>query len=188
MPSALIFGHSQSGGMGLDLEAALKARGWAVKRSTQVGANDAKLVALVPSVADAAAEADRVYLFGGGNSESPSVDDLRALVAALGAGKTTLILPPVNVDDPSRAEMVRAKNAGNAAGLQDRVPVLAVEGPASSFQPDKIHMRPGCPESVGLAGRLMQDLDRKPFPTWLLWAAGGVVVVGLIGILASRKE
>lgn len=188
MPSALIFGHSQSGGMGLDLEAALKARKWSVKRSTNVGANDAKLVGLVPTVADAAAEADRIYLYGGGNSEKPSVDDLRALVVALGAGKLTLILPPVNVDDPSRADMVRAKNAGNAAGLRELVPVLAVEGPSSSFQPDGIHMRPGCPESAGLAARLMQDLDRKPFPKWLLWALGGVVVVGLVGIIASRKE
>jgi len=188
VPQALIFGHSQSGGMGLDLEAALKARGWAVKRSTIVGANDAKLVSLVPEVADYAASADRVFLYGGGNSESPSVDDLRALVVALGAGKTVLVLPPVNVDDPNRAEMVRAKNAGNAAALHELVPVYAVEGPSSSFQADKIHMRPGCPESVGLASKIVQELDRKLTPTWLPWAVGGAAVLVLVLILSRAKK
>lgn len=178
MPSALIYGHSQSGGMGLDLEKALRKRGWKVSRTTRVGWNDGKLLVNVDDVQVQADAADRVYLYGGGNSDKPSVKPLRELVQALGAAKTVLILPPVNTDrDADDVAAQRLKNKGNADGLADLVPVVQVEASGDNFWGDKIHMRPGSPQSLAVADQLVQPLA----------AGGGVpvaLVAGLVGLAA----
>ena len=185
MPSALIYGHSQSGGMGLDLDKALRKRGWKVSRTTRVGWNDGKLLANLDDVEAEAAAASRVYLYGGGNSDKPSVKQLRELVQALGPSKTVLILPPVNLDrDADDVAAQRAKNKGNADGLADLVPVFQLEAAGSNFWPDKIHMRPGSPTSLAAAEQLVQPLEPS---------AGGAApflvaaVLGVAALLVVRR-
>lgn len=173
----LIFGHSQSGGMGLDLERMLRGLGYDVTRKTVNGANDRALRLQVPS-----GPWDRVYLYAGGNSDSPSVEDIRSLIGFFGGNRTVVILPPTNTGDAVRLSMMRAKNAGNAAGLRGLVRVYAIEAGPHEFGPDGIHMRPGAPSSVALATRIVAETGQ---PGKIPADASGWLVGGLLALSAA---
>lgn len=177
----LIYGHSQSEGMGLDVERLLKQAGFSVTRVTKRGYNDRRLVRDVPTLP--AGPWDRVILYAGGNSDTPSVGAIRELIGAFGADRTVVVLPPVNVDNPERVNIGRAKNAGNVAGISDLVRVYAIEADQRSFYPDKIHMKPGCPPSKELAGRIVSDVSSAG---GLAPGAGGAV--GSVGAAAARSK
>jgi hypothetical protein len=149
---ALIYGHSQSGGMGLDLEKGLKKAGVAVKRITNVGYNDAKLLKAAPAQVDA----DFVFLYAGGNSDTADPEAIRKLVDHFGKQRTFVVLGPVSTAH-AKGDLWRERNKGNVEGLKGYVPVYSVEAEAKEFWPDKLHMKPGAPTSVKLAQQILAD-------------------------------
>ncbi len=153
---AFIYGHSQTGGMGLDAEKALKKAGYAVERITRVGYGDGKLLKEAPST-----DADLVVLFAGGNTDTANPTAIRSLVDHFGQGRTLVVLSPV-CSAYAKADALRARNAGNVAGLGTYVRVYSVEAGPEEFQPDKIHMKAGSPSSTKLAQRIVADLQAKP--------------------------
>lgn len=184
---ALLYGHSQTGGMGIDLSAALQARGWKVKRVVHNGADDGELLALLPAVGDLAGF-DRVWLYGGGNSDAPTVASLKKLVQALGAKRTVLILPPINVDrDPAKLAAQTAKNTGNQAGLESLVPVVQNRANASEFSADSIHMRAGSAASKAAAQEAIAAASGSSGAGWAL-AAIGAAALGYAVWRAGRRK
>jgi hypothetical protein len=172
--------------MGDDLVAALQARGYTVDRLGLQGRNDAQLLDQSDQLDDLS-RYDRVFLYAGGNSDLPSVPDLRALIDHFGASRTVVILPPVNVDrPPAKVAAQRAKNAANAAGIIDLVPVYGIELPGSNFKSDSIHLRPGTPAGRDyVAGILATTLDGAS-GSWVGWAVGGLAL-GLGAAWLSRR-
>jgi len=158
---ALIYGHSQSGGMGLDLEKALKKAGFAVTRATRVGKNDKWLLANVKDVP--AGTYDRVFLYLGGNSDNPTPTEILSLVDVFGADRTVVILPPVNRERTKKGgdeaiAALRAKNMGNFKAIGDSVRTYMIEGGNADFEPDQIHMKPGSKVSKPLAQKILEDM------------------------------
>ena len=141
--------------------AELKTRGYTVKRVGLQGRNDKQLLAEVGTLGDVS-DADKVYLYCGGNSSKPTVADIRKLIEYFGADRTTVILPPVNLDrDTADVVKLQAKNTSNKAGIQDLVPVYTVAGHAADFKPDTYHMKAGT--AVGKAF-VKSILDGAPAP------------------------
>ena len=187
MKSAAIYGHSQSGGMGLALQKLLQGRGVAVSRVTKVGATDKRLLDEIGDVLDDARAADVVFLYAGGNTDNPSVPTLKKLLAALGPRKTVVILPPINTDRESdRLTVLRARNAANAAGLDGLAPVLQVEAPAGQFWPDGIHLRPDSEVAKAEAQRAIDAASNRGAAPWVVAAGAGVVGLGLLYWWRSR--
>ena len=154
---ALIYGHSQSGGMGLDLEKGLKKAGVSVKRITNVGYNDVKLLKAAPAQVDA----DFVFLYAGGNSDKAEPEAIRKLVDHFGKQRTFVVLGPVSTAH-AKGDLWRERNKGNVEGLKGYVPVYSVEAGAKEFWPDKLHMKPGAPTSVKLAQQILADAKIGP--------------------------
>lgn len=183
----LIYGHSQSGGMGLDFQKLLKSAGHQVTRVTEVGWNDDKLKGGIPKLTGDPGQYDLVYYFGGGNSDSPSADTLKQIVDMLGGkNKVTVILPPYNdskvpaniMDDPT------TKGYINQKALEDvGVRVFRQAFPASDFWPDKIHLRPYSKSSANFASMVLFDKPAK-FP---YIAASICASMVLAAVLVSRK-
>lgn len=178
---ALVYGHSQSGGMGLDLVSALKKVGYTVERITHIGYTDPKLLKAAPETVTA----DRVFLYAGGNTDNADPESIRKLVDHFGRERTVVVLGPINSDNP-KADLWRARNAGNVEGLKDYVRVYSVEASGKEFWPDKLHMKPGAPSSVKLAKQIVTDLTGTP-PSdsgtpWLLIAGAGLLLL----LLARR--
>lgn len=162
---ALIYGHSQSGGMGLDLEKALKKAGFAVTRATRVGKNDKWLLAHVKEVP--AGPYDQVFLYVGGNSDNPTSNEIMGLVNTFGADRTVAILPPVNRERSKKGgdeaiAALRAKNMGNFKAIGNSVRTYMTEGGNADFEPDQIHMRPGSTPSKDLAQKILNNLGIGP--------------------------
>lgn len=177
---ALIYGHSQSGGMGLDVEKLLKQKGFTVVRETKVGYTDRRLVSYLPNVPSG--PYDRVYLYVGGNSDVPDVKNIRALIEHFGASRTVVVLGPVNLDHAERAPTLQARNAGNRAGVADLVRVYDLQAGQSAFWPDKLHVKPGVPESKRLAEQIVAETltggSLSPAPSGdngAVWAAASVL-------------
>jgi hypothetical protein len=194
---ALIFGHSQSGGMGLDMVAALKGLGFDVKRKTHNGANDAALIKDLPDLGDPA-QYDRVFLYAGGNSDNPTVDQIKQLVNHFGVSKTVVILPPVNVGrKPDKVEAQRAKNKGNFDGLQGFVPVYSIEADYADFtsNTDHVHLRAGSKPSVDLVAKVLTDLGLSKggalatsSATKTVLIIGGAVLIAIVLALMTRAR
>ena len=196
---ALIFGHSQSGGMGLDMVAALKGLGFAVTRKTHNGANDAALIKYLPEVGDPV-QYDRVFLYAGGNSDDPTVDQIKQLVNHFGADRTAVILPPVNVGrKPDKVEAQRAKNKGNFDGLQGFVPVYSIEADYANFtsNTDHVHLRAGSKPSVDLVAKVLADLGlskggalatSSSGTTKAVLIIGGAVLIAVVLALMTRAR
>ena len=192
---ALVFGHSQSGGMGLDMVAALKKLGFDVKRKTHNGANDAALLKDLPDLGDPA-QYDRVFLYAGGNSDDPTVDQIKKLVDTFGASKTVVILPPVNVGrDPAKVEAQRAKNKGNFDGLQGYVPVYSIEADYADFtsNTDHVHLRAGSKPSVDLVAKVLGDIGLSggalaPSGAKAALIIGGAVLIAIVLALMTRAR
>ena len=90
---ALIFGDSQSGATGREVERLLKQRGAFVKRVTKSGRSTKKLVGIAKSHLEP--NWDEVYLFAGGNDGSVQEADLRALLSFFStAGRVVYAGPP----------------------------------------------------------------------------------------------
>lgn len=196
---ALVFGHSQSGGMGLDMVAALKALGFDVKRKTHNGANDKALIADLPELGDPA-QYDRVFLYAGGNSDDPTVDQIKALVNHFGAAKTVVILPPVNTGrDPAKVAAQRAKNKGNYDGLLGFVPVYSIEADYADFtsNTDHVHLRAGSKPSKDLVATVLGDLGlasggaivpSTSSTTKAVLIVGGAVLIAVLLALVTRSR
>jgi hypothetical protein len=190
---ALIYGHSQSGGMGLDLEKALKKVGFSVTRSTHVGRNDKWLLAHVKEVP--AGPYDRVFLYVGGNSDNPTPTEIMGLVNTFGADRTVAILPPVNHERTKKGgdEAIvdlRAKNMGNFKAIGDSVRTYMTEGGNADFEPDQIHMRPGSSPSKSLAQKILEDMGAvaataQTSPSTTGASASLTVGVGVVLVLAA---
>lgn len=179
--NVLIYGHSQSGGMGLDLVSALKAAGHRVERVTHIGYTDPKLLQEAPT-----STADRVVLYAGGNTDKADPESIRKLVDHFGRERTVVVLGPINSDNP-KADLWRARNAGNVEGLKEYVRVYSVEASGKEFWPDKLHMKPKAPSSVQLAKQIVTDLTGSPPPAdsgtfWPLIAGAGLLLL----LLARR--
>lgn len=154
---ALVFGHSQSGGMGLDLVAALKKREWQVVRSTHNGFSDYKLLNFIPDLGDLS-QIDRTYLFAGANNPHPTPETILKMVKLLGgAERVTVILPPYNEAKESPTVMADQTTKGwvNSQALKAAgVPVYRVLAPAKEFS-DGIHLRRGSATSKELAEQIV---------------------------------
>lgn len=175
--NVLIYGHSQSGGMGLDLVSALKKAGHSVERVTRIGYTDPKLLQEAPTSA-----ADRVVLYAGGNTDKADPESIRKLIDHFGKERTVVVLGPVNADNP-KADLWRARNAGNVEGLKDHVRVYSVEASGKEFWPDKLHMKPKAPSSVQLAKQIVTDLTGKIPPDdtpVLLYVGAGLLLFLLL--------
>ena len=189
---ALVYGHSQSGGMGLDLEKALKKAGYSVTRVTKVGWNDAKLVQYLPELP--AGPYDRVFLYVGGNSDAPTPTAIGQLVQAFD-GKAVVILPPVNTERTKKggAEATAAlvaKNEGNRAALAGKVRVYTFSGGLSDFEPDQIHMRPGSAASKAAAQAIVGDLQAPAVKAGfdpVLFVGLGLIAAVALALWARRR-
>ena len=194
---ALVFGHSQSGGMGLDMVAALKGLGFAVTRKTHNGANDAALIKDLPDLGDPS-QFDRVFLYAGGNSDDPTVGQIKQLVDHFGAAKTVVILPPVNVGrDPAKVAAQRAKNKGNFDGLQGYVPVYSIEAEYADFtsNTDHVHLRAGSKPSKDLVSQILSDVGLTAGGSMALSSTaktaliiGGAMLIAILLALANRAR
>lgn len=153
---ALIYGHSQAGGLGLGLKSALTSLGYEVNLVVKSGANDDVLLSGIKNVGDPN-EYDKVYLFVGGNwPKVPKVDAISSMVNFFGPKKTAVILPPTNTDE-NEVAAEGTRNKKNKDGIIQKfggiVKVYIPYGKTEEFT-DGIHMRNG---SAG-SKRLIQDL------------------------------
>jgi len=89
MAKILIYGDSQSGRTGLELQKLLKAQGHIVTRKTNSGKSTDWLSKHVPN-----GQSDKVYLFSGGNDGSVQADALRALLSAFANVKEVFYFGP----------------------------------------------------------------------------------------------
>lgn len=173
----LIYGHSQSGGMGLDFQKQLKKAGHTVDRVTKVGWNDAKLLSNIPSLGDVS-KYDGVYFFGGGNNDKPTPDTLLKIVDSLGGkDKVMVILPPYNDSKESPDVMTdpTTKGFANQKALENNgVTVFRRLFPSDAFWPDKIHLKPYTKFSSDFA---MEVLNSKHGSVNSDWATIGYLAV-----------
>ena len=179
---ALVYGHSQSGGMGLDLAKALAKAGIDVERVTHVGYTDKKLINARKDIKSG--PFDLVFLYAGGNSNKPTPNDIVELARTFPSARVSVVLPPVNVDrDAQAVAALREKNAGNKAGVSAAgLKVYTVEAHASDFWPDKIHMRPKSAASVELANKIVADATGSTGQAVL-----GFLLVGAVAFWAYKR-
>lgn len=137
MPTALIYGHSQSGGMGLDVQKLLSKAGWKVVRVTKVGWSDGQLGAGIPELTGSPGQYDRIFYYGGANpkaSKEATGNSILANVAKLGGpSKVTVVLAPYNDAKgrhPRRPDDARLALRAAAEGRwrQSLSPAAAVQG------------------------------------------------------------
>lgn len=192
MPSALLYGHSQTGGMGIDQEKALKSAGFTTSRVVHNGKNDAALLALTSDLTEKQANADRVFLYAGGNSDASTVPEITALIDYFGPERVTVILPPVNQGrDDDKIAAQRAKNAANVEGLAlqsdtRNVRVYSIEAPYDQFSSntDHVHLAAGSQASKDFAQRVIDEMDGGMNGAILLVAA---LVFGAVWLAWLRK-
>lgn len=179
---ALVYGHSQSGGMGLDLVKQLRAAGIETQRVTHVGYTDKKLIAARADVTGG--PFDVVVLYAGGNSSKPTPADIIELARSFPSARVSVVLPPVNTDRESSAvAALRDKVAGNKAGAEQAgLKVYTVEAGGSQFWPDKVHMRPGAAASVQLAKTIVGDVTGSNQRAVL-----GALVIGAVVLWAVKR-
>lgn len=178
MPAALLYGHSQTGGMGLDMRNALRAAGFDVTIDVNNGKADPWLLANLPNLGDLG-QYSRVVAYLGGNTDTGNGPQIVQIAQSLGGpDKVAVVLPPINVDDPpSPAKM--ARNAVHVEALQSAgFRVYMVQAPGSSFW-DGVHLNHGTVASMDLAKQIMADW--KVGAPWWVWAIGVGVVMGGIG-------
>lgn len=100
---ALIYGHSQAGGIGLGLKAALKSKGYDVNLVIKNGANDSRLIREIGDVGDPKSY-DLVFLFVGGNGPYvPNPEKIATIINFFDPSKTSIVLPPLNLDAIDKA-------------------------------------------------------------------------------------
>ena len=169
MPRALLYGHSQTGGMGLDMRQALQAAGFDVTLSVHNGKADPWLLDHLPELGDLGAY-KRVVAYLGGNADNADPQTIVALAQALGGpDKVAVVLPPINADKAPDAQKA-ARNAGHLQAPQGQgFRVYLVQAPGSDFW-DGIHLNPGTVASQALAEQIM--VDWKGGAPWWVWAIG----------------
>lgn len=147
---ALVYGHSQSGGMGLDFVKLLKKQGYDVERVTKVGWSDKQLQGGIPELTGNPSQYQRIVYFGGANPkqsrEATAATILHNAATLGGPSKVLVILAPYNrAKEP--ADLLTQKDTRGwlyeaelrKAGYQVYRPLF----PASVFWPDRIHVMPG---------------------------------------------
>lgn len=164
--------------MGLDLEKSLKSSGYSVERFTKVGWNDQKLLDWVENLGDSA-RFDKVFLYCGGNSQSPSVGTILNLVESLGGkDKVIAILPPQNTNSSEKA-------LANRDGLLNSgVSVFLWEFPSSDFWPDGIHLKPRSNSSLFAAQEILKKPESRFMSNLLLFSS---VLIGTIAVLRFTR-
>ena len=183
MPSALLYGHSQTGGMGLDMRAALQAAGFDVTLSVHNGKTDAWLLDHLPELGDLGPY-KRVVAYLGGNATAPDAATIVQLAQALGGpDKVAVVLPPLNADKAPDAEKAY-RNAAHVQALQGSgFRVYIVQAPGSDFW-DGVHLNPGSVASQALAEQVMADW--KAGAPWWAWALGIGLGLGAYGLWKRR--
>ena len=195
----LLYGHSQTYGMGADLQAALRAQGHDVTRIWHSGWRDPELLQAVYSLPSG--PWDRVYLYLGGNTTTPTTEALLGIVQHFGIDRSTVILPPVNADYTSYAPTRRRVNSAHADALQAlNVRTYQLETTGNFFQPDQVHLLAGSQPSIDLANRIAYEslaptALTRPSPdnsAVIGWSVGvGLAALGLVGlaiVLARRRR
>lgn len=188
--NVLLYGNSQSGGMGVAVEKALKKAGHTVKRVTRNGADDGDLLAYLTKLPDPA-QFDRTVLYAGGNSSKPDPTKIDKLVSYFGTGRTVVVLPPINLDhpDPVWRENRRATATANAAGLKSTSKVFLVEAPGKSFQTDHVHMLSTAPEAQAMALNIVNAMPSE-LGTPAIAANPktlGIVAVGVLAVVLWKS-
>ena len=165
--------------MGLDLEKSLKSLGYSVDRITKIGWNDSKLLNEVQNLGDVS-RFDKVFLYCGGNSSSPSVDTIESLVNALGGSeKVVVILPPQNSEASDKSKK-------NYDGLTAKSlsPMLWIF-PSSDFWPDGVHLKPGSKSSKLAASEVIEAT--RPAKKYGFLFFGSVVLGTVLLLRRSRR-
>lgn len=147
----LIYGHSQSYGMGIDLTHHLSKAGHKTNRVTKVGWSDLDLKKGIPELTGDPSQYDYIYYVAGANPKGMDKEKISKLilenVATLGGkNKVTVILAPYNdskepkdiLNDTSTRGYLYEKDL-RAAGVKVYRPLF----PSSIFEPDTIHVKAG---------------------------------------------
>lgn len=195
---ALVYGHSQSGGMGLDFVKLLKQQGYEVTRVTKSGWSDKQLQGGIPDLTGDPAQYDRVFYFGGANpkqSKEATTQTILENAAQLGGtGKVTVILAPYNQEkelpDVLSDRTTRGifyEEALRQAGYRVYRPLF----PASMFWGDRIHVKPYTAEGLEFAADAIAGRDSR-FTTStgpsLMLLVGGAVAAALVLALIMRRR
>lgn len=168
MPTALIYGHSQSGGMGLDVQKLLSKAGWKVVRVTKVGWSDGQLGAGIPELTGSPGQYDRIFYYGGANpkaSKEATGNSILANVAKLGGpSKVTVVLAPYNDAKEPAGILADQTTRGwhyeqqlKAAGVKVYRPLL----PSKAFWPDRVHVKPYTAEGLELAQAIIDGTPSR---------------------------
>lgn len=160
--TALLYGHSQTGGIGLALKRALESKGYKVKLIIKNGANDSRLLSEVGEAGDPQ-QYSKVFIFAGGNyPKVPRVPEISSMIQHFGPQKTTLILPPINIDEEVAKNIV-SRNESNRSGIINKfggvVKVYIPAGTTKDFSPDGIHMKANSAASANLSSKIVSELD-----------------------------
>jgi len=119
---AFIYGHSQTGGLGRDLEINLKEKGFKTFRSTNNSRNDSWLYKNIKKIAKRPSKFTHVFLYVGANSSKTFPESLSGMVnyflnAGVKKENIFAILPPYHKDKierilnkkPSKRDLQRSK-------------------------------------------------------------------------------
>lgn len=195
---ALVYGHSQSGGMGLDFVKLLKQQGYDVTRVTQSGWSDKQLQGGIPDLTGDPAQYDRIIYFGGANPQQSREATAQTLLenAALlgGPAKVTVILAPYNQDkeDPNvlsdrTTRGILYEETLRKAGYSTYRPLF----PGYLFWPDRTHVKPYTKEGLEFAADALAGRDSRfanPTGPSLLLLVGGAVAAAVVLALVLRRR
>lgn len=195
---ALVYGHSQSGGMGLDFVKLLKQQGYEVTRVTKSGWSDKRLQGGIPDLTGDPAQYDRVFYFGGANpqqdKEKTAVTLLENAAMLGGPAKVTVILAPYNQakEDPNvlsdrTTRGIVYEETLRKAGYATYRPLF----PGDLFWQDGVHVKPYTPEGLEFAADAIAGRDSRfsnPTGPSLLLLVGGAVAGALVLALLLRRR
>lgn len=188
----LLYGHSQTGGMGLDLRDLLVSKGNTVKVVVHNGWNDYALLEELPNVLKKG-EYQRVYLFVGGNLDSPTPEQINEMVNYCG-GPTVAqaILPPYN----SKKTTSEVFNDKSLKGYVNRtflekngVTVWVGRFPSSDFS-DGIHVKHKSASSKQFANMIYSESENHEFnyQNAAFVSLSIIAVIAVIVILSKRSK
>lgn len=195
---ALVYGHSQSGGMGLDFVKLLKAQGYDVTRVTKSGWSDKGLQGGIPDLTGDPAQYDRIIYFGGANPQQSREATAQTLLqngAMLGGpDKVTVILAPYNQakEDPNvlsdrTTRGIIYEETLREAGYKTYRPLF----PGYLFWQDGVHVKPYTKEGLEFAADALAGRDSRfatPTGPSLLLLVGGAVAAAVVLALLLRKR
>lgn len=193
---ALVYGHSQSGGMGLDFVKLLKKQGYDVERVTKNGWSDKQLKGGIPELTGDPAGYARIVYFAGANPKGQSREVIAGTIlenaATMGGpSKVLVVLAPYNQAKEPPGLLTQTDTRGwlyeqqlRKAGYKVYRPLL----PEKVFWPDQVHVKPYTAEGLELAA---DALAGKPNRFCLPPPAKYGLVLGLaagaLGLVLARR-